>query len=54
MGHTYISISIYQPYLVPSENTPQEISIDVIKNCEKNAKPGGIYNEPVLYNFINF
>ena len=43
-----ISISIYQPYLVSSKKSPQEVSIDVIK-IVKNVKLGGVSDEPALY-----
>ena len=47
-----ISIRIYQPFLVSSENVPQEVSIDVIKILRgKHVNPGGGSNEPVLYIF---
>ena len=55
IGSTYISIRIYQPYLVSSENAPQEVFIDVFKSYEKiNVNPGGIFNELVLYVVQNY
>ena len=47
IGPPDISIRIYQPYLVSSEKSPQEVSIDLIKKNQK-CKPGGVSNEPVL------
>ena len=43
-----ISISIYQTYVVSSENAPQEVFIDAIK-IVKNVKLQVIYKKPVLY-----
>ena len=55
IGPLGMSIKIYQPYLVSSENTPREQSVDVInKNMKNNVvKPGGISNEPVLHMNVN-
>ena len=44
-----INIRIYQPHLVSSDNAPQEVSIDAIKNVKNNnVNLGGVSNEPVL------
>ena len=50
IGPPDTSTGIYQTYLVSSEDTPQDISIDVIKASKiNNVNPGDIYNEPIFY-----
>ena len=54
IGPPDTSTSIYQTYLVSSEDTPQDLSIDVIKASKiNNVNPGDISNEPILYLFLN-
>ena len=50
IGPPDTSTGIYQTYLVSSEDTPQDVSIDVIKASKiNNVNPGDIYNEPIFY-----